>query len=166
MQNTPEKTVVVNVGEVQISKDEETVLACLGLGSCIALCAHDPVSRVGGMAHIVLPFSNNGATEGALSTKYADIAIPHLLQGMREHGAIRSRLVVKLAGGARMLMRGGNNCFKTGEKNLEAIQKILADEALKIRAADVGGNRGRTVRMFVGTGKVMVKAIGAPAVEL
>ena len=83
-----------------VTSDPEVTLSCLGVGSCIALCMHDPDSGVAGMAHIVLPASNSGARDRGNATKYADIAIPELLQQMREHGAVRARLVTKMSGGS------------------------------------------------------------------
>jgi len=155
--------VVVNLGEVKVSKDPQTVLTCLGLGSCVGLCMYDPVSKVGGMAHIVLPVSFNGGTN---NTKFADVAVPSLLQRMREQGAVRARLVTKLVGGSQMLKQGTEHNFNTGQRNVEATNKVLSDEAIAIAAADVGGNRGRSLKLFVESGKVLVKSIGASDVEL
>ncbi|MDD5092898.1 MAG: chemotaxis protein CheD [Dehalococcoidia bacterium] len=160
---TQESTVVVSLGEIKLSKDPQTVLTCLGLGSCIGLCMYDPIAGVGGMAHIVLPFSNNGAAGNA---KFADIAIPQLLQAMREHNAVRSRLITKLAGGAQMIKPGTADNFNTGQRNIEAVKQILADEAIRVSAAEVGGSRGRSLKLFVGTGKVMVKSVGSTDVAL
>ena len=102
----------------------------------------------------------------AKATKYADIAIPCLLQEMRELGAVRANLVVKIAGGSEMLTFGASKAFNTGERNYEAVKKVLTDEALKIKAADVGGSRGRTVRLIMETGQVLVKTVGGSDVEL
>lgn len=160
------KTVVINLGEIHVSSNPETALSCLGLGSCIALCMYDPLVRVGGMAHIVLPCSRDGASGGMTNTKYADVAIPSLLQQMRDCGAVKAHLVVKIVGGAQMLSFGASRSFNTGEKNLVATKEVLAGEALEIAASDVGGNRGRTVKMEVETGRVIVKTVGDSAVEL
>ncbi|NQT71311.1 MAG: chemotaxis protein CheD [Chloroflexi bacterium] len=161
-----EKSIVANLGEIKVSGDPETVLSCLGVGSCIALCMYDPEAKIAGIAHIVLPKSNDSARSRENATKYADIAIPELLQEMRRNGAVRSRLVTKIAGGSQMFKAASTNNFDTGTRNIESVRTVLAEEAIKIDGEDVGGNKGRTVRMFVGEGKVQVKSVGGPAKEI
>jgi len=163
---TQDKSLVANLGEIKVSKDPEMTLSCLGVGSCIALCMYDPESGVGGIAHIVLPSSDNGAKDRGNATKYADIAIPELLQQMRELGAVRSHLVTKISGGSQMFKAGGAAAMNTGERNIEAVKKVLADEVIKIKAEDVGGTKGRTIRMYIDSGKVTVKIVGGPEKEL
>ena len=75
-------TIMVGLGEVKISKDPETVLACLGLGSCVAITVFDPVAKIGGMAHVVLPESRGRSGEKA--GRYADVAIPQLLEKLKK----------------------------------------------------------------------------------
>ena len=93
-------TILVGLGEVKISKDPETALACLGLGSWVAITAFDPVANIGGMAHVVLPASRGRSGEKA--GRYADIAVPQLLETLRKRGAVDSRMVINLVGGAQM----------------------------------------------------------------
>ncbi|MDY6911140.1 MAG: chemotaxis protein CheD [Chloroflexota bacterium] len=161
-----EQVIVANLGEIHISNAPEVVLSCLGVGSCIALCIYDPQVKVGGIAHIVLPNSNGKPKDAKGATKYADIAVPHLLNMIRESGALRSRLQIKLAGGSQMFVGGSASSFNTGENNYESVKQVLADEALKISAADVGGNKGRTIRLSVATGRVTVKTVGGEEKEL
>ena len=161
-----EKSVVANLGEIKVSNDPQVTLSCLGVGSCIALCMYDPENQVAGMAHIVLPQSNNTARARENATKYADIAIPELLQQMRQNGAVRSKIVTKMSGGAQMFNSASSNTFDTGSRNIEAVKQVLADEAIKLSAEDTGGRKGRTVRIFVGDGSISVKTVGGPAKEL
>jgi len=114
--------VVVNLGEIAITKDRSVELVCLGIGSCIVVCAYDPAAGVGGMAHVVLPRSDG--TEGA-STKYADVAVPTLLDRMGKQGAKKSRLIVKLVGGAQMLSMIESHCCNVGERNAKAVLQSL-----------------------------------------
>ncbi|MBM3133081.1 MAG: chemotaxis protein CheD, partial [Chloroflexi bacterium] len=101
------------------------------------------------------------------ATKYANVAIPELLQKMREHGAVRARLITKITGGAQMFTAGSaGKGFDTGARNAEAVKKVLADEAITIAAEDTGGNKGRTVRLHIGTGKISVKVVGGVSKEL
>lgn len=160
-----EQTIAVGLGEVHVSNDPDTSLACFGLGSCISLCAYDPISRVAGMAHIVLPESNHHG-QIQTSTKFADIAVPHLLKEMRTQGASKSRLVVKLAGGASMLQVAGFGNLDMGAKNLKMTEKALASEGIRPSATDAGGHEGRSVWLSVDSGRVTVRSAGKEIKEL
>jgi chemotaxis protein CheD len=164
IQNNKEE-IVVGMGEIAVSKQPSSVFACLGLGSCIAVCVFDPVSKVGGMVHVVLPL--RGQNDESTPAKYADSAIPLLLQEIIKLGAFRTRLMVKLAGGAQMSLAPGlDGAFKIGEKNAEQILAAFGKEKIPVSATDIGGNRGRTVRMFLDTGKVTVRCAGMELKEL
>ena len=161
-----EQIITVGLGEVRVTKDPSAVLACFGLGSCIGVCAYDPVAKVGGMAHIVLPESNHGSP-GRASAKHADVAIFLLLGEMCKHGAVKSRLVVKLVGGAQMLQAAGfNDVLEMGARNLEVTKRILASENIRPAAADTGGSQGRSVWLSADSGKVMVRRAGMELSEL
>jgi len=157
---TQAKTIVVGLGEFKVTREPSVILICLGLGSCVSVCAYDPLVKLGGMAHIVLPSSNGRAEEA--SAKYADKGVPLLLEEMFKQGAMRSHLIIKLAGGAALSKAPGlESAFKIGERNLEMVQAVLAKERISTAAADVGGHMGRTVRMFLDSGKVVVTTAGS-----
>ncbi len=161
-----EQTITVGLGELCVTNDPATSLACFGLGSCIGVCAYDPVSKVAGMAHIVLPESNHNS-QGKASAKYADIAVPLLLEEMRKHGAVKSRLVIKLVGGAQMIQAMGfDSILEMGVRNLEVTKRTLASENIRLSAADVGGSQGRSVWLSVDSGKVTVRTAGVELKEL
>ena len=158
-------TIMVGLGEVKISEDPETVLACLGLGSCVAISAFDATAKVGGMAHVVLPASHGKTGEKA--SRYADVAVPLLFKTLRERGAVDSRLVINLAGGAQMSLAAGiGTAFKIGEENVAAVSAALTAAGLKPKAVETGGNKGRTMRLFIETGKAMVSSAGQESREL
>ena len=158
-------TIIVGLGEVKISEDPESVLACLGLGSCVAISMFDPVAKIGGMAHVVLPASH-GKT-GDRAARYADVAVPLLLKKMRERGAKDSSLVINLAGGAQMsLAPGMGTAFKIGEENVTAVHAALAAEGLQPKAVDTGGHNGRTMRLFIASGKAMLASASEESREL
>jgi chemotaxis protein CheD len=163
---TQEKTsILVGLGEVKVSQDPESILTCLGLGSCIALCAYDGVAHIGGMAHIVLPDSD-GNPERQLS-KFADVAIEVLLAGMQSAGANVRGLTMKMSGGAEMSIAPGlGTIFKTGERNIQATIDLLADRGMKLSGWDIGGDRGRSVRLDVSTGKVVVATAGGAGKQI
>jgi chemotaxis protein CheD len=147
---------VVGMGEMLVTASPNAVLTCIGLGSCVAVCAYDSRERIGGMAHIVLP--QNHGLPGNNPAKFADTAVPLLLDEMIKKGGIKSRLIIKIAGGAQMTLAPGlRDTFKTGEKNLAQVLLMLQRENVAIAATDTGGTVGRTVKMYVGTGQVTVK---------
>ena len=118
------------------------------------------------MAHIVLPESNHGSP-GKPSAKFADIAIPLLLEEMRKHGAVKSRLVVKLAGGAQMITSAGYTDFlEMGVRNLQMTERVLSREGIRPSAADTGGNQGRSIWLSVDSGEVKVRTAGTDVQEL
>lgn len=160
-----EEVVVVGLGEVTVGGDEDRTLACLGLGSCVGLAAYDPVARIGGMAHIVLSDSHGKIGEG--SSKYADRAVPLLIEKLKDMGAVPSRLQVKIAGGAQMsAARGLGDIFKIGEENVAAVRFVLASHGISVSGSNTGGNRGRTFRLCLTSGAATVSSAGQEDIEL
>ncbi|HWJ02834.1 MAG TPA: chemotaxis protein CheD, partial [Verrucomicrobiae bacterium] len=136
---------MINVGmaEIKVTLAPHR-LVTTGLGSCIGLCLYDPVSKVGGMAHIVLPTVTN-LSENDPGGKYAVTAIPLLVDSMVKFGANRYRLVAKMAGGAEMFtFPGQTSILKIGERNAQTIKEILEDACIPLVGAEIGGNFGRT----------------------
>jgi chemotaxis protein CheD len=151
-------SIVIGMGEIVVTSSPTAVLTCIGLGSCIAVCAYDNVAKVGGMIHIVLPQHHSEKPEEF--SKYADTGVPLMLAKVIKNGGVKERLVVKIAGGAQMTVSPGlKDTFKTGEKNLVGILAVLEKVNVSLSAADVGGNLGRTVKMHIDTGKITVKTV-------
>jgi chemotaxis protein CheD len=71
------------------------------LGSCIGIAVWDPVARVGGMAHVVLPESTTSSL-GSPPGKYADLAVPALVRSVERLGGLPSRLVCNGTGVVRV----------------------------------------------------------------
>ncbi|MFQ6027967.1 MAG: chemotaxis protein CheD [Dehalococcoidia bacterium] len=158
-------TVVVGLGELKLTEDPSEILTCLGLGSCIGICAYDPVAKVAGMVHVVLPSS--AGREGTPSPRYADVAVPALLEAMQQKGALVSRMIIKIAGGAQMSLAGGHgSAFQIGEQNTAVIKEILAEKRIKIQGADTGGNHGRTMRFYLDSGKTFITTAGKETQEI
>jgi len=148
----------VGMGEIAVSASAHAVLTCIGLGSCIAVCAFDRIAKIGGMIHIVLP--QHHSDNPAEFSKYADTGVPLMLAKVIQNGGNKDRLIVKIAGGAQMTVSPGvKDTFKTGEKNLVSILAVLEKLGIGLSAADVGGNLGRTVKMHIATGTVTVKTV-------
>jgi len=159
-------TAAVGIGELAVSGDPAATLAALGLGSCVAVIAHDGTAGIGGMLHVMLP-SSVGDRSGNL-TRYADTGIAELLEEMTTRGANVRRAAIWLVGGAAVLRPSGQNQqqFRVGQRNMDATQSVLAKRGLRVRAADLGGTKGRTVELDVGTGRVLVRTLGEAPREL
>ncbi|HWP29177.1 MAG TPA: chemotaxis protein CheD [Chloroflexota bacterium] len=157
-------SVPVGLGELHVAQEGE--LIAYSLGSCVAICLYDPVSRAAAMAHVVLPAapaSGPGATPG----KFADTAVPALLEALLGVGASPTRLHCWLAGGAAVLpLGGGGSLPNIGQRNAEAARAALARARIAVRGEALGGNRGRTVRLLAGVGRVLVRTVSGPEVEL
>lgn len=157
--------IAVGLGRMAASAQRGQVLSALGLGSCIGLVMMDPGAGVAGMAHVMLPTARGEV--GELAGKYADTAAPALLAAVTALGARRRLLTVKIAGGAHMFAAGsGAHTLAVGERNAEAVRVAVLALGLRIQAAEVGGNKGRTLRVEVGTGRVSVRSVGGETQHL
>jgi chemotaxis protein CheD len=155
------KELVIGVGDGGVSRDADAMLITYALGSCIALMLHDPVAQIAGMVHYMLPESPESEERGnARPCKFADTAIPFLLQAALAQGADKRRLIVFAAGGAQVM--NDNSIFNIGKRNCLALRKALWKFGLVVHAEDIGGTAVRTVRMEVGTGRVWIQT---PSVE-
>lgn len=151
--------VVVGVSDCRVSGNQDDVLITYALGSCIAVVLYDPVTRVGGMLHYMLPESNLDRSKAEQSPyMFADTAIPLLMSRIVESGANRKRLVVRLAGGAQVVNDGG--MFDIGKRNYLAARRLLWKAGLMVHAEEVGGSLPRTVRLEVSTGRVWLRSTG------
>lgn len=160
---------VINIGmsQIEVSSKPGTILTAPSLGSCIGLAIYDPVSKIGGMAHIVLPESAKTLKENENQGKYADTAIPEILKKMFSMGANKNKFIIKMAGGAQMFnLQKGANVLNIGFRNTIAVKSALSKEGLEITKSDTGGNKGRTFKLDVQTGAFSVKIIGQTEVEL
>lgn len=138
-------------------------ITTLGLGSCVGIAIRDPVTKIGGLAHIMLPDSTTIRNNGNIP-KFADTGIEELVKRVVAKGANRKRLVAKIAGGAQMFSFGGGNteAVRVGERNVEASKKKLAELRIPILAEDTGKNYGRTVIFYPETGDYIIRAVGKP----
>ena len=159
--------VPIGIGEFRASKDPKEVLVAYGLGSCIGLSVYDPDARVAGLAHVMLPSSSEALSQRPLG-KFADLAVPMLLEEMAKLGGGRRRLLGKIAGGAQMLNGPSfsNNGFNIGERNIKAVREALERLGIPLIKAETGGHRGRTMSVYVATGKTTVRIIGEKEIEL
>lgn len=156
----------VSVTEIQVGIAELKVawapdrLITYSLGSCVGVSLYDPLTRVGGLIHIMLPNSTqfNNVTKPA---KFADLGIPLLLNEIRRKGGRSANLQAKLAGGAQMFS-GSNEKFALdiGKRNVIMAKQTLKGLGIKILAEELGGNRGRTMILDTASGQVFIRMAG------
>lgn len=162
------KEINVGLGEHAVSRDPEDVLVAYGLGSCVGVVMVDPSSHFAGILHAVLPRPVGGVVPGEANPfKYVESGIENLLASLIRNGANQSRLVVRIIGGANMLMTTQfTTSFDIGTRNIEAARSTLGRLKLSIAAAEVGGHTGRTLRVYVANGRVTVRVIGQKEREI
>jgi chemotaxis protein CheD len=123
------------------------------LGSCIAVCLHDPVCRIGGINHYMLPLWNG---EGLPTPRYGNVAIETLLDRLQGFGCPASRLQAKLFGGAAM-WENGNSLISVGDRNIDLAWRMLNRYGIRVIASDLGGGFSRKIIFNTATGEVMLK---------
>jgi chemotaxis protein CheD len=156
----PRKTLVVGVADMAVSNDSSAEIVTYSLGSCLGVTIYDPVRKIGGLLHLMLPDSRIDAAKAASAPfMFVDTGVPRLFHAAYHLGADRSRLVVKVAGGAQLLDAQG--IFNIGTRNFDALEKLLAQNGFLPHAADVGGLSSRTLRLDLTTGLVTIKSPGA-----
>ncbi|MFC4775371.1 chemotaxis protein CheD [Paenibacillus sp. GCM10023252] len=154
-----ELTVIkVGMADLKIARDG-AILKTTGLGSCVGLTLYDPVTRIAGMAHIMLPSSEIARDTVFNTAKYADTAIPELLRQMAEAGAAVKRMVGKMAGGAQMFAFSGGDSMRIGPRNAEACSMILEKYPIPVAASDTGGNYGRTIEFDSSSGMLSIRSV-------
>lgn len=153
---------MARMAEMVASRTDGDVLVGLGLGSCIGLALVDGGHRAAALAHIVLPAaSRHGA---AAAAKFADTAVPALVQDMERLGVRRHSLSAVIVGGAQMFSMGGG--MDIGSRNEAAVRDALRSARIPVIAAQTGGSVGRTIRVRVGDRYVSYKEAGGPEVNL
>lgn len=149
----------VGMADLKTATNPE-VLTTLGLGSCIGICIYDPITKISGMAHIMLP-SSKAIRNNSNTAKFADTAIVKLVDDMVAIGARRNRLTAKIAGGSQMFsFSSKNDMMKIGERNAVAVKEMLSHLRIPLKAEDTGGNYGRSIEFDANNGALQIKTIG------
>lgn len=150
---------MVGMGQIVAGEPPQQMKAIVG--SCIALALHHPRLKKGVLAHIVLPQS---AGRPGTPGKFADTAVPRMLEVFKEFGVPAHGLTAKLAGGANMF--GSSGPLQIGDANVEAVAQSLRTAGIRITAQDVGGARGRRVTFDCSNGEMLVESAGQPTKTL
>ena len=154
------ETLCVGIGEFKVVKGQ-AILESISLGSCMGIVLYDPVEKIGGLAHTMLPNSSLSSIKPSNATpaKFVDKAITLMIEEMTKMGASKTRLIAKIAGGACMFQSAmPDPAMNIGQKNLDATKQHLAQEKIAIIAEDTGKDYGRTLQFNTVTGKLVVRS--------
>ncbi|MCU0820869.1 MAG: chemotaxis protein CheD [Spirochaetes bacterium] len=145
--------ITVKIADLKVATSPDILRTVLG--SCIGICLYDTEKRIGGLSHIMLPSSDD---ENPRKEKYADTAIPLLIEEMEKAGADRSRLTAKIVGGATMFKISMESMIgNIGNRNINIVRKILKEIKIKIIAEEVGADYARTIDFYLDTGMIKIK---------
>lgn len=148
----------VHMTEIKVV-DYPVELVCLGLGSCIAVVLYDPDSKIGGLAHVMLPDAR-GIKHVKRPGKFANTAVKVLLEKMLVKGANRESIQAKIFGGANMFsLFSSQNKAPIGDSNVKVVLKELQQCNIPVVAKDLGGNKGRSILFDTTTGRVTMKTV-------
>jgi chemotaxis protein CheD len=156
---------IVGVADMKVSNRPDESIITYSLGSCIGLVIYDPVVKVGGILHYMLPESSlDKGKAAARPYMFADSGIPRLFKAAYNLGAVKNRIYVYVAGGSEILDQSG--FFNIGKRNYMALKKMFFRNNMMINKQDVGGNKSRTVRLEIVTGDIYVKTSGSKEVKI
>lgn len=153
--------VTVGVADMKISRCADDVLVTYALGSCLGITIHDPVAGVGGMLHVMLPQSSLDPEKAAANPyMFVDTGVPRLFKECYKVGAVKERLLVKVAGGASARETEAEDQFQIGKRNFLMLRKLFWKNGVLIEGQDVGGHLPRTMSLTVATGAVLLRTNG------
>jgi chemotaxis protein CheD len=151
------KKISVGIADLRIAQ-APSILVSYGLGSCVGVALYDPYTKIGGLAHVMLPAA--AGTRAGDPLKYADSAIETIVARMVEAGCAKGALLAKMAGGADMFLGSTNDGRpKIGERNAQAVRTKLEELGIPLVGEDVGGTYGRTVELDPMTGEFTVRSV-------
>lgn len=149
--------ITVGISDAKIAESPGT-LVTYALGSCIGICLYDGTVKIGGLAHIMLPYLPESGP-GEQIWRYADSSLPAMVRKMESMGCRKERMLAKIAGGAKMFEVADDSTFgNIGFRNAGAVRETLQKLRIRIAAEDTGLNYGRTVYFYAETGIMVVKS--------
>ncbi len=153
--------IIVRISGMATSNNPRAALLTHDLGSCIAVCVHDRFATVGGILHYLLPLSTERMPNAPLKPEmYADTGVPLLFERLYSMGAVKSRLTVRVVGGASVTKATATTPrMDIGVRNHAILRKMFWQNQILINAEDVGGTLARNVRMEIGTGLLTVSTL-------
>jgi chemotaxis protein CheD len=150
---------MVGMADLMVSQDRSLILCTFPLGACLGIAFYDPVVRVGGVLHSMLPDSSLDPKRAAARPgMFLDTGVALLLEKVTKLTAKAENLVVSVAGGSEVMDE--TTCFNIGKRNYSVLHGLLAGKGLKIHAEDVGGLNNRAMQLDLATGEVRLKISG------
>jgi len=157
------KSKVIGISDMWVSNRADEVLITYSLGSCLGLVVYDPVVKVAGLLHSMLPLSKIDSQKAkVVPYMFVDTGVPLLFKEAFRLGGEKKRMIVKAVGCSSLMDEKG--FFKIGERNFTVLRKILWKNNILIDKQDIGGTCSRTVKISVATGAVTVKSGGTEKV--
>jgi len=153
--------VTIHIGQIHVAT-EPTVIKTV-VGSCIAVCLFDPVLRLGGMNHFLLPTPSNGDRSADLA-RFGIHAMELLIGALQKVGGDRHRLQAKVFGGGHVLAVS-SPMNSVPAQNIRFIQQFMASERIPVRGWDLGGYLPRRVHFYTDSGSAYVKRLGARTIR-
>lgn len=154
-----EQKVVVGIADMAVSNNQSLTLATYSLGSCIGVTIYDPVTKVGGLLHVMLPESSIDMDKAQRQpAMFMDTGIPALFRAAYELKAEKYRVKICVVGGAQVMDSSG--FFSIGKRNYQTLKTILEKHDLTVTAEQVGGMVSRSVYLNLATGEVRLKVSG------
>lgn len=151
------QSITVGISDLNVAGAPD-LLVTYALGSCVGICLYDPITKIGGLAHIMLPDST-AVVANQNPNKFADTATVALVRQMLDKGADRRRIRAKIAGGAQMFAAITNSSIANiGARNTVAVKEILAQLSIPVVAEDTGKNYGRTLYFSTADGSMRIKS--------
>ncbi len=149
----------VKISDMIILNSGYDEIITYSLGSCIGVTLYDPIIKMGGMLHSLLPQAKlNPARAAANPFMFVDSGLITMLEVFKQKGSISKNLICKVAGGGNFLDTKG--FFKTGERNYTILRKVLWKQKIMIKSEDVGGSIPRTMVLYMATGQTAIRSHG------
>ncbi len=149
---------IVDAGYMKTGREGD-VLITYALGSCLGLMVYDPVVRVGGLLHAMLPLSKINKQKAAIQPFiFVDIGVPAMFEALYDLGGQKNQMVVKATGCGNPI--GKNELFNIGERNFAMLKTLLLEDDIVLESSDVGGPSNRTVHFDLSTGQALISRDG------
>lgn len=147
---------------MRASNVPNAVISTLGLGSCLGITAYDPQLGIGGLLHAMLPDSKRHGVAKPPVAMYLDVAVPAFTESLVKLGADMHRLEFKIFGGAQILQ--SNEYFSIGRQNVEMMKQLVARHQLRVKTWEIGGQTNRSIELYTGNGRVLLRMPSRPEV--
>lgn len=149
----------VGISDVKIAQAPQYIRTS-GLGSCVGVVIYDLHMKIAGLAHVMLPDSSLSRQKELNHFKFADTAIPYVVNTLCANGARRFALQAKIAGGAQMFQfESRSSMMRIGPRNVAAVSEQLEKKRIPVIAKNVGGKSGRTIEFDPTSGELHIRTV-------